>query len=134
IKVVDGSMIGTIVGQPSPSAILLDFMLDLSFPLGLPTPMPLLSGLQLPPPPPPIMAALLDSAFASTIQASQTALSPDVQPVDSSKIYTDSTNGNERTLRENVSDTMFQLLTGNDGLDGFLYIGRPNSRTGRPKQ
>src|SRR5262249_19001543 len=71
IKVVDGSMVGTISGQPGPSAILLDFMLDLSSPLGLPVPMQLLSGLQLPPSP---VTVPFDSVFSSSVLGSPTGL------------------------------------------------------------
>jgi hypothetical protein len=121
IKVVDGSMVGTIVGQPGPSAILLDFTLDLSFPLGLPTPMPLPSGLQAPsimaalsqasntmngaqlsPMPSnnqsqtamPTHAALVDSVFSSSIRGPHTGLVPDILTVDL-----------------NLTDAVFQLLT-----------------------
>jgi hypothetical protein len=138
IKVVDGSMVGAIIGQPPPSAILLDFMLDLSSPTGLPTPMPLPSGLQVPPPGA-APAALVDAVFGSTNLGSQAGLSPDIGAVDLSKINTDPTNDFPigRTLRDDVTDAMFQLVTGNDGLHGslveFPYIGRPSSRPGWPK-
>jgi len=137
IKVVDGSVVGTITGQPPPSAILLDFTLDLSSPTGLPTPMPLSSGLQLFSQLGTAAAALVDSVFASSVLGSQTGLSPDIGTVDLSKIYTDPTNAlpHGRTLRDDVTDATFQLLTGNDGLDGslveFPYIGRPKSPPGR---
>jgi CSLREA domain-containing protein len=99
-------------------------------------------------------AALVDSVFGSTIVGANTGLLPDILTVDLSKIYTDPTNGflNGRRLRDDVTDTMFQLLTGNpsfnenvgddngaiitDGLDGpitlFPYIGRPNVPPGGP--
>jgi hypothetical protein len=143
IKVVDGSMVGTITGQPGPSAILLDFMLDLSSSLGLPTPpTPLASGLQLPPSP---ITVLFDSVFSSSIPESPTGLSPDTLTGDLSKIYTDPAPGfpSGRTQRDNVTDTTFQLLTSNDNgsivtdaLDGslleFPYLGRPKFPRGGP--
>jgi hypothetical protein len=101
-------------------------------------------------------ATVVDNAFGPTILGSTTGLLPDVQTVDLSLLYTNSTNGfpNGRRLRDDVTDALFSLFSNGklttdnvaddngivitDGLGGagatiaFPYLGRPNSPAGGP--
>jgi CSLREA domain-containing protein len=99
-------------------------------------------------------ATLVDSALGSTIVGANTGLLPDILTVDLSKMYTDAGNGffNGRRLRDDVTDTLLQLVTATpsatdhvaddngtritDGLGGasliFPYLGKPNAPPGPP--